>query len=129
MVSSALMSPLQSEAPARDALYQMFMRMLDLATAPAHPPGCLVTNTLTELGLRDAEVAQRIMANYQRLESALITALSRGQEKGEITTEHSAPALARFLLTTMQGVRVLAKAQPELALLEEVVSVALTTLA
>ena len=129
MVFSALMPPLQAEGPVRDALQQVLMRVLDLATAPSHPPGCLMTNTLAELGLRDTDVAQRILLNYRQLESALITVLRRGQETGEIAVRHTAPALARFLLTTMQGLRVLAKAQPDRALLEEVVSVALTTLA
>ncbi len=81
MVFTALMPPLQSEGPVRDALHQVFVRV------------------------------------------------RRGQETGEIPGRHTAPALARFLLTTMQGLRVLAKAQPDRALLEEVVSVALTTLA
>ena len=129
MVFSALMPPLQAEGPVRDALQQVLMRVLDLATAPSHPPGCLMTNTLAELGLRDTDVAHRILVNYRQLESALITVLRRGQETGEIPCRHTAPALARFLLTTMQGLRVLAKAQPDRALLEEVVSVALTTLA
>ena len=129
MAFAMLMPPLKSEGPVRDALHEVFERVLNLATAPSHPPGCLMTNTLVELGLRDADVAQRILVNYQQLESALITMLRRGQETGEIPSRHTASVLARFLLTTMQGLRVLAKAQPDRALLEDVISVALTTLA
>jgi TetR/AcrR family transcriptional regulator, transcriptional repressor for nem operon len=129
MVFTALMPPLQSDGSVRDALHQMLVQVLDLATTPSHPPGCLMTNTLAELGLRDADVAQRLLANYQQLESALIKVICRGQATGEIAGRHSAPALARFLLTTVQGLRVLAKAQPDRVLLEEVISVALTTLA
>jgi TetR/AcrR family transcriptional repressor of nem operon len=129
MVFTALLPPLQSEGSVRDSLQQFLVRVLDLATAPASPPGCLITNTLAELGLRDTDVAQRILSNYQQLDAALIIALRRGQERGEISERHSAPALARFLLTTMQGLRILAKGQPDRALLEEVISVALTTLA
>lgn len=129
MVFSELMPPLQSEGPVRDILQQVLVRVLDLATAPSHPAGCLMTNTLAELGLRDSDVAQRILSNYRQLESALIRVLRRGQATGEITGEYAAPALARFFLTTMQGLRILAKAQPDRVLLEEVISVALTTLA
>lgn len=129
MVFTALLPPLQSEGPVRDTLQQFLMRVLDLATAPASPPGCLMTNTLAELGLRDTDVAQRLLSNYQQLEAALLIALRRGQERGEISERHSAQALARFLLTTMQGLRILAKGQSDRALLEEVISVALTTLA
>jgi TetR/AcrR family transcriptional repressor of nem operon len=125
---ATLLPPLQSEGSARDALHQVFERVLDLATAPSHPPGCLMTNTLAELGLRDTDVAQRLLSNYRQLEDAIVGVLRRGQERGEISSRHAAPALARFLLTTMQGLRVLAKARPDRALLEEAVAVALTAL-
>ena len=127
-VFATLLPPLQSGGSARDALDQVFARVLDLATAPSHPPGCLMTNTLAELGLRDTDVAQRLLSNYRQLEDALVEVLHRGQERGEISERYAAPALARFLLTTMQGLRVLAKAKPDRALLEEAVVVALTAL-
>src|SRR5262249_28311099 len=112
-VFAALLPPLQSGGSAREVLDQVFARVLDLATAPSHPPGCLMTNTLAELGLRDTDVAQRLQSNYRQPEDALVEVLHRGQERGEISQRYAAPALARFLLTTMQGLRVLAKAKPD----------------
>src|SRR5262249_21353703 len=72
MVFAALLPPLQADGSSRDALQQMFSRVLDLATAPSHPPGCLMTNTLAELGLRDTEVAERLVANFEQFNWAII---------------------------------------------------------
>jgi len=129
MVFAALLPPLQVEGSTRDALHAMLSRVLDLASAASYPPGCLMANTLAELGLRDIQVAERLLESYRQLDEAITRVIRRGQERGEIAARHSAPALSRFLLTTMQGLRLLAKAEPDRAMLEEVVAVAMTALA
>ena len=47
--------------------------------------------------------------NFQRLQKALEKLILRGQQEGDITDSKKPRALARFVLNTVQGLRVLGK--------------------
>ncbi|WP_370679790.1 TetR/AcrR family transcriptional regulator [Comamonas sp. GB3 AK4-5] len=93
--------------------------------------GCLVANASLELGAHDPAVATLVSQNFQRLQKALEKLIQRGQQAGDIRSTQSPRALARFLVNTMQGMRVLGKGSPasqRRQCLQEVVDVALSTL-
>ena len=69
--------------------------------------------------------------NFQRLEKALEQILAEGQASGDIDAGKSPRALARFIVTTIQGLRVVAKgsnARERRQWLGDVISVALGTI-
>ena len=90
--------------------------------------GCMVVNSATELVPRDPEAERRVVANFVRLEDALRATISRGQSTGEIPAEKDPAALARFLMTLIQGLRVVGKATCDRAALEDTIDVALEAL-
>lgn len=72
--------------------------------------GCLVTNTLSELGLRDAEVKEQAKKTLDYMESAFLCAIRRAQELGEINSTKDAKSLAALLVNNLQGMFVMSKA-------------------
>ncbi|HEV3358864.1 MAG TPA: TetR family transcriptional regulator [Pseudonocardiaceae bacterium] len=71
--------------------------------------GCLVTNTTVELVPADESCTQRVTVAYDQMERDLTIALLRAGAQGELAPNADPRALARFLVTFLQGVKVLAK--------------------
>lgn len=90
--------------------------------------GCLITNTAAELAGRDRNIARRIEASLMRLEDALCRLLERGQENGEFGVRNTPRDMARFLVTTLQGIQLLSKVKTDRDALAGAVNVALAAL-
>ncbi|MFI6307871.1 TetR/AcrR family transcriptional regulator [Amycolatopsis thailandensis] len=71
--------------------------------------GCFVVNAAMEMMSKDPDVARLVERNWDALEMALRMALSRAKAQGELDDAVDPEALARFLLTVLQGMRVLSK--------------------
>lgn len=71
--------------------------------------GCLMVNSMAELGVRDAEIKARLDRMLQKLEDAIYTALRRAQEQGELAMDRDPRALARTITITGQGLAVVGK--------------------
>jgi TetR/AcrR family transcriptional repressor of nem operon len=124
MVLAELLPLMEAEKSAAEAVRRVLEKVYELSSRPNHPSGCLMTNTLAEVGLRDSAIAKRLITNYARLETSIVALLDRGRTKGEIASGQSTLALARFLLTVMQGLRVLSKARPDRTVIKQVIAVA-----
>lgn len=90
--------------------------------------GCLMVNSTTELASQDNVVFGTCSANARQLEAAFTGLMVRAQEAGELPTDQSPVKLARFLLSTMNGLAVTAKATRDRKILNDVVEVALSAL-
>lgn len=75
--------------------------------------GCLVGNSVAELGLHDAELASVLKQKLRLVEDAFHRALKRGQKQCEFPADLDARAVARSLVTTAQGLAVIARVQRE----------------
>lgn len=116
---------LQRPGPVLDAIRDLLM---GIAAAPTvHPDrrGCLVVNAAMVRVPGDPETTALVTAQLDRFESALVQAVRRGQEGGELDHGQDARGVARFLVTLVQGMRVVGKAAADPAMLEDVVEVAL----
>ncbi|WP_439377804.1 TetR/AcrR family transcriptional regulator [Amycolatopsis lexingtonensis] len=71
--------------------------------------GCFVVNSAVELLPHDTEVARLVERSWDTLEVALTMALERAKAQGELAAGSEPATLARFLLTVLQGLRVLGK--------------------
>jgi TetR/AcrR family transcriptional repressor of nem operon len=96
--------------PAVRALIEQFARE---AADDVTRRGCLVVNTAVELAPHDQGLARRVESNWDFIETTLTSALTRARAQGEIPPGKDPRALARFLLTVLQGMRVIGKASTD----------------
>lgn len=73
--------------------------------------GCLVVNATTERLPRDSSVARLVEHSWDVLETSLTMALARALAEGELCPDTDPRALARFLMTLLQGMRVTGKSE------------------
>jgi len=111
-----------------DGIQEVFRRSLDGLYRFQPPRGCLLANSAVELAPHDPEVAARISDYIGSTEDALQGALERARDRGEMPSDSDPRALARFLVNTLHGLRVLARAGADRETLEDTVRVALGAL-
>ena len=97
---------------ARAAIRETLMGYARRAAAQQGQRGCLLTAAAMELMPEDVEVSALITRMFRRLEDLFAAAVIRGQAAGEIPRDHDERAIARHLLCTVQGLRVLGKTGP-----------------
>jgi TetR/AcrR family transcriptional regulator, transcriptional repressor for nem operon len=89
--------------------------------------GCLITNSLIELGASQPEIEAKIALHFARLETAFADALARARLRGELKSDVG-PEAASYLVCVVQGLNVLARTKPTHTQLAAVVSTALSSL-
>jgi TetR/AcrR family transcriptional regulator, transcriptional repressor for nem operon len=124
-VGDALAQPGSARAAIRAALMGYAKR----ASAAQGQQGCLITAAAMEMMPGDAEVSMLITRMFRRIEDLFAAAVIRGQASGEIPRAYDERAIARLLLCTVQGLRVLGKTGPSEQELAELVDVAVRVLA
>ncbi|MFF0297235.1 TetR/AcrR family transcriptional regulator [Kitasatospora sp. NPDC004614] len=82
--------------------------------------GCLAVNTALELGGRDADAALAVRRMTDRSAGLLAARIERGKLEGDVPSSVDAGAQARFLMTALAGLRVMARAYDREAVLEVV---------
>ncbi len=116
------------EGSGLDGIEEVFRRSVDGLVGSEPRRGCLLANSAVELAPHDAEVADRISRYVRRTEEAFAGALVRAQGAGEILARSDPKVLARFLVSNLHGMRVLARAGTDRRTLEDAARVALEAL-
>jgi len=114
------------EGPPREAIRRVFEQVVSDCACGGGSKGCFITNTAVALAEDDPETASRVRANLRRLEGAFEAALSRAEPA--VIGGREPRALARFLTTSLQGLRVLSRCCVELDVLNDAVEVTLSVL-
>jgi TetR/AcrR family transcriptional regulator, transcriptional repressor for nem operon len=114
--------------PPREAIASFFDQILKRSLGDREHKGCMVVNAALEMAPHDGELRKIIAGVLSRIETFFLNCIKAGQANGTITRSTTAENLARHLLAVLMGVRVLARARPERALLEGAVAPALAML-
>ena len=128
LTNEPMVAELGESGPVKPKLRQVLVSLAEDALGDPERRGCMVVNTACEMVPRDDEVERRVARSFSNVEDAMRRAIERAQRRGEIDAAKDPQALARFLLTMIQGLRVVGKATPERARLEDSIDVALGTL-
>ncbi|GAA4151094.1 TetR/AcrR family transcriptional regulator [Actinomadura keratinilytica] len=119
---------LERAAPVRTVLRDLLLELVDETVADPERRGCLMTNTAVER-LPGDPLAGRVVGRALDLLAELVeAALRRGRERGELPADADVTALADFVVTTVQGLRVQGKAGADRRRLVAVVDTALRAL-
>jgi len=90
--------------------------------------GCLLANAALEVAPHDLEIADVVAERMGELEAFFRRCIVAGQQDGSISPDADAAGVARLLLTTVMGLRVLARGYPKQAVLEGAARQALSLL-
>lgn len=118
---------LERDGPVGDVLREFFCTLIN-ALVRKGSKGCLIVNTATELAGHDEAIFGVCAAAAREQEAAFAGLLTRAQDAGEIPADRSPVQLARFLVVTIYGLAVTAKATRDRKVLDDVVEVALSAL-
>lgn len=96
--------------------------------AAAEPKGCLLVNTAVELSNHDPDAVARVNDAFLSTERLMEQLILHGQDTGEISGRHQAPALAAYLHNALVGLRVIVKTTADLGKLQTIVNTTLSIL-
>ena len=123
-ITAALARP----GPVRAAISAFVGDLIDRIVEGPGRRGCFIGNCAAELARGDRVTAARVRRALERIEGLFRDALARGQACGEIAATADVESLARFLVAGIQGLRLVGKANPDRAVLENIATVMLRCL-
>lgn len=115
-INAALARPV----PVREAIAGFVTDLIDRIVAGPGRRGCFIGNCAVELARQDHATAARVRRSLDRIETVFADALRRGQLRGEIAESTNVESLARFLVSGIQGMRLVGKANPNRAALMDI---------
>ncbi|WP_250474604.1 TetR/AcrR family transcriptional regulator [Caballeronia sp. GAFFF1] len=104
--------------PPRDAILAFFDEIIELSVRDPHRKGCLVVNSALELAPHDRQIHRALSAVLKEIEGFFTRCVRAGQDDGTIAATLSADDIAKALLASLMGLRVLARVNPRRELLE-----------
>lgn len=100
---------LQSDGSTTVAIRNAFVRYVDLSTGTKGVRGCFAVLAATEMVPGDADVRSRLAIHFKRLQDLFAAAIRQGQQAGEIDRGADPAVVAHFIVSHVQGMRVLGK--------------------
>lgn len=116
------------DAPARKLIGSLFERAVERITEEDGRRGCFLNNCAVEVALHDPAAAKLIGGGFGIMEDTFFALVQRGQAEGGIGAAKNPRALARYLTSSLNGIMVMGKAQPDREALSDVARIALTVL-
>jgi TetR/AcrR family transcriptional repressor of nem operon len=113
-------SVLARPIPIRDAIAALLDNFIDQIVSGPGRRGCFLGNCAAELPRNDRTALTRVRQAIAGNETAFREALVRAKERGELAPSADVTALARFLTTAFQGLRLMGKVNPDRSTLEDV---------
>jgi TetR/AcrR family transcriptional regulator, transcriptional repressor for nem operon len=126
-VSREAIERITGEPSALDGIRAYFDFLITAIVGGKRRWGCLITNSLIELGASDPSIEAKVALHFTRLETAFTDALRRAQTRGELKPGVGSEA-ASYLVCLVQGLNVLARTKPTHAQLVAIVDTALSSL-
>ncbi|MBC8339358.1 MAG: TetR/AcrR family transcriptional regulator [Rhodospirillales bacterium] len=116
------------ESPARKLIESLFDRAVSRMTEEGGQRGCFLNNCAVEVALHDPAAAKLIDGGISLVEDTFFTLVERGQREGDVAPDKDARALARYLTSSLNGLLVIAKANPNPEALADISQMSLTAL-
>ncbi len=120
---SRVVRRLEGDGPLRVRIASVLSDVIDAAVEEGRRSGCFLCNAAVEVAPHDAGLAARVSDGLDRMEAAYRRALLDARNRGEIPEDRDPRALARFLVSSVNGLQVTAKVQPDRERLGEVARV------
>jgi TetR/AcrR family transcriptional repressor of nem operon len=112
----ARIARVETTLPPREAIEAFLSEIVDRSLESRL--GCLLANAALEIAPHDTTIAAVVAARLAELEAFFRRCVIAGQHDGSISPDVDASDVAQLLLTTVMGLRVLARGHPQRAVLE-----------
>ena len=126
--SAARITAALEDRPIRDGLKAFLASLIDSIVAGPGRRGCFIGNCAAEMARLDRGAAARVRRSLERIEATFRAGLQKARTRGELPDDADPAALARFLTAGIQGLRLVGKANPDRAALEQVAALMLKCL-
>ena len=114
--------------PIRDAFAALAQQFIDQIVSGPGRRGCFLGNCAAELPRSDRAALARVRQGLESTEATFRDALTRAQSRGDLAADADVSALARFLMSGFQGLRLVGKVNPDRATLEDIAGIMLRCL-
>jgi TetR/AcrR family transcriptional repressor of nem operon len=111
-----------------DKIKALLNRTAKATLSDREQKGCFLINSAMELVNQDPEIARIVTDDRRDIEDALEQLIRQGQQSGAITTTQDARALAQFVFSSISGLRVVGKMNPDKKALDNIVEMIAKTL-
>jgi len=108
-IVQARLQKLSQPGPARSRLQTFFDDLIHFSLNEGRKLGCLMTNSAIERAMHDDDTKIAIQNNLVDIADTFCLTVQQGIDNGEFTPSEPAENIARFLTSTVQGLRVMAK--------------------
>jgi TetR/AcrR family transcriptional repressor of nem operon len=119
---------LEKPGSAKAAIRQWVAAAADTCTGDAGQRGCLGLKAAVEMAPHDPDVANWVREITRARELMVAKVIKRGQAEGEISGGLDARAVARYLLMSLAGLKIMGVSSPSSRDVREVVSLILRVL-
>ena len=121
---SECMADILAAPTAREVAERGLLKLADLQTDPANPPGCLLVAGGLACGVGSENIPFELAAHRAQTEEQLRERFIRAREEGDLAEDSDPAALARYMSAVIGGIGVLASAGATREQLREVAMVA-----
>jgi TetR/AcrR family transcriptional repressor of nem operon len=104
-----LLTSASEDADITELFEAFFQRFVDRAEADLDHKGCLFTNTAAGLYGCSDDMAKSVCSSLDDMEGLIVRLIERGQDQDDITSTADPLKLARFLISSAQGINVMAR--------------------
>ncbi len=126
---AVLLEALETNGPLLPRLRAALIQLVDTDLADPDRKGCLLVNSAMEALPDDDDTAALFERTIETIRTGFEAAIRRAQLDGELPSSLDARAGASFLVTTLQGLRVMAKGTSDRAAMVATVDLAIKALA
>lgn len=105
-----------------------FTSMEEKAKPNCDRRGCLILNCVSEFAQRDPVIAALITKSIKKINDVFLAAVKRAQQEGDLSPNKNPRPLARYLLSSMNGLTTMIKAGAGATEVKEVSQVVLAAL-
>ncbi len=123
-----MLNHLQQSPSARQFIDSTFLAIGNNKLLATEQHGCLIMNTANEFAQSDPSIAELVRSGTKKMRGVFLRAVKRAQQEGGIPADKNPGALASYLVSSMGGLRNMAKAGADQKTLKEIIKITLGSL-
>ncbi|MEU0037888.1 MULTISPECIES: TetR/AcrR family transcriptional regulator [unclassified Streptomyces] len=123
-----LVEILRQGAPGRELLHDVLVAAIDDIVRDGSRRACLIVGAVVGRTAYDPQVTAHVQSTTELLEDALYQVVAEAQADGQLSDKRDARDLARYLIMTMHGLRVMGAMNPDRASLMAIAEASLDAL-